>query len=233
MILYLGIMGMEPVLTAKTVPDSGTRRGWKTGCNFPGFSAVTLISHKALNQIAISLTALSSFFPATYRYPSQISAPWISTNSRRARQFPPQPDIRFPPSCHMYPPGNSRTELEHGGNDRTARKWGGNWRRNRGGLITGSGRKISLGSKKTTIPRLSRVKDHRKLENVCTAPVEHYLKIVKSSSGAEFKGGYILWLVLKNIYLGWVDRPCTALFAPHEKWPDNSAPLWRFDFIFL
>ena len=30
----------------------------------------------------------------------------------------------------------------------------------------------------------------------------------------------------KNIYLGWVDRPCTALFAPHEKWPDNSAPLW-------
>jgi hypothetical protein len=52
--------------------------------------------------------------------------------------------------------------------------------------------KISLGSKKTTIPRLSRVKDHRKLENVCTAPVEHHLKILKSSSGAEFKGGYIL-----------------------------------------
>ena len=52
--------------------------------------------------------------------------------------------------------------------------------------------KISRGSKKTTIPQLSRVKDHRKLENVCTAPVavEHHLKIVKSSSGAEFKGGY-------------------------------------------
>ena len=52
--------------------------------------------------------------------------------------------------------------------------------------------KISLGSKKAPIPRLSRVKDHRKLKNYCTAPVEHYLKILKSSSGAEFKGGYIL-----------------------------------------
>ena len=52
--------------------------------------------------------------------------------------------------------------------------------------------KINPGSKKTTIPRLSRVKDHRKLENVCTAPVEHHLKIVKSSSGAEFEGEYIL-----------------------------------------
>ena len=45
--------------------------------------------------------------------------------------------------------------------------------------------KISLGSKKTTIPRLSRIKNHRKLENVCTAPVEHHLKIVCKKAKAH------------------------------------------------
>ena len=60
---------------------------------------------------------------------------------RKSTGIRPRPSvsatIRYAISA-MYPPCNYRTG--HGGKDRT--EMGGIWRRNRGGLITGSGRKI-------------------------------------------------------------------------------------------